>query len=79
MSKYLATHNTVGLIVDFQERLMPVMQQGEVVELDANLALGHHRFLVLVGKLNRVFDSDDVARRTGIAMINHRRQRRRFT
>ena len=29
MSKYLATHNTVGLIVDFQERLMPVMQQGE--------------------------------------------------
>ncbi len=45
------------------------------VGIDANFALGDHRFLVLVGKLNWIFNSNDMARRTGVPMVDHRRQR----
>src|SRR5574340_46359 len=47
--------------------------------IEADFALRHDGFLVVVDELDRVFDTDDVAGMDAVAMVDHGRQRGGFT
>ena len=45
------------------------------VRVDAHVALVHHRALVRMQELQRIFDGEDVAGDVLVAVVDHRRQR----
>jgi hypothetical protein len=59
--------------IAFSERL------GKAVGVEAELALIDDRLFMTMHELDGVFDRDDMTRRVGVAMVDHRRERRRFT
>src|SRR5688572_22947140 len=52
---------------------------GERTGVHVHLSLCDERLLVLMEKFDRVFDGDDVAISLLVYMVDHRRQRGRFT
>ena len=65
---------------DHVGRLPQGVLQGHVIRLrvGAEFALVDDRLLVLEEELDRVFDGEDVARLVGVAVVDHRGERRRL-
>ena len=66
-----ANHDHIGR---FAHRIF--QRFGIRVRVEANFALINDRFLVLMQKLNRIFNRQNVARGIHVTIVQHRRQRR---